>query len=109
MFLWDKSLEESLLSWQSCLTVCARQLGPPAPADQVGGGTRACEGLHLRGGLQADPREAGHRGCGQPAARLLEPADGAHQGDDGCAQSGEGGGQPETQILGPPQAGHLQG
>lgn len=82
---------------------------PPAPADQVSGGPRARQGLHLRGGLQADACQAGDRGCGQPAHGLLEPADGPHQGDDRCPQSGEGGHQPQAQILGAPQKRDLQG
>ena len=82
---------------------------PPAPADQVGGGPRARQGLHLRGGLQADARQAGDRGGGQPAHGLLEPADGPHQGDDRRPQGGEGGHQPQAQVVGAPQTGDLQG
>ncbi|ETE63753.1 Transcription elongation factor SPT5, partial [Ophiophagus hannah] len=79
-----------------------------ALADQIGGGPRACEGLHLRGGLQADPREAGHRRGGQPPDGLLEPADGAHQGDDRRPEGGEGDDQPQAQVLGAAQEGNLQ-
>lgn len=69
---------------------------------------------HVKGYIYVEAYKQTHvkqaiEGGGQPASWLLEPADGAHQGDDRRAQSSEGGGQPETKVLGPPQAGHLQG
>lgn len=59
---------------------------------------------YIYGGLQADPRKQAIEGVGNLAAWILEPADGAHQGDDGCEVVKEVANL-ETQILGPPGSG----
>lgn len=80
-----------------------------ASADQVGGGARPRQGLHLRGVVQADARQVGHRGHRQPEDGPVESADGPHQGDDGRPQSGQRGHQPQAQVVGAAEEGPVQG
>lgn len=82
---------------------------PTASADQVRGRPGSRERLHLRGVVQADARQVGHRGHRQPADGPVEPADGSHQGDDGRPQGGQRGHQPEAQVLGPAEERPVQG
>lgn len=80
-----------------------------ASADQVRGGPRPRQGLHLRGVVQADARQVGHRGHRQPEDGPVEPADGPHQGDDRRPQGGQRGHQPQAQVLGAAEEGPVQG
>lgn len=80
-----------------------------AAADQVGGGARPCQGLHLRGVVQADARQVGHRGHRQPEDGPVEPADGPNQGDDRRPQGGQRGHQPQAQVVGAAEEGPVQG
>lgn len=60
----------------------------PASSNQIRGGPRARQGLYLRGGIQTDSCQGRHRGGRQPAHGFLESANGPHQRDDRCFESG---------------------
>ena len=72
-----------------------------ATTNQECRGSGRVKRLHLHRGVQAAACEAGYRGHWKPAHGTMAAADGAHKGDDGRDEGGEGHHWRQEGVLGP--------